>query len=66
MSLKDKRQQAGLLQSDIAERLNIDRSTVAKWENGEALPRANRLVQLAKIYNCTIEELLVKEGKEND
>ena len=47
MSLKDKRQQAGLLQSDIAERLNIDRSTVAKWENGEALPRANRLVQLA-------------------
>lgn len=56
-SLKSLREQAKLTQEDIAYKLNIDRSTIAKWETGEAMPRANKLPQLAQILGCTIDEL---------
>ena len=58
MAFKDARLKAGLTQSDVARKLNIDRSTVAKWEAGEALPNASNLPILAKLFNCKIEYLL--------
>lgn len=58
MFLKDRRTHAGLRQEDIAAELGIDRSTVAKWEAGESLPRADKLPQLARLLNCTVDELL--------
>lgn len=45
-------------QNEIAKRLEIDRSAVAKWESGESLPRADKLPELAKILNCTVDDLL--------
>ncbi len=56
-SLKSLREQAKLTQEDIAYKLNIDRSTIAKWETGEAMPRADKLPQLSQILGCTIDEL---------
>ena len=58
MAFKDARLKVGLTQSDVARKLNIDRSTVAKWEAGEALPNASKLPILAKLFNCKIEYLL--------
>ena len=52
------RQRANIRQEDLAERLNIDRSTVAKWETGKATPRAALLPKLADILGCTVDELL--------
>ncbi len=56
-NLKNLRDHANLTQENVAERLNIDRSTIAKWETGEAMPRADKLPQLAQILGCTIDEL---------
>ena len=56
-SLKSLREQAKLTQEDIAYKLNIDRSAIAKWETGEAMPRADKLPQLSQILGCTIDEL---------
>ena len=37
------RDAAKLTQDGLAEKLGVDRSTVAKWETGDALPRAAML-----------------------
>lgn len=58
MNIKKKRLEAGFTQIDLANKLEIDRSTVAKWETGESFPRAEKLIQLAEVLNCTIDELL--------
>lgn len=58
MNLKEVRNKAGLTQQDIADKLKVDRSSVAKWESGEAMPRVDKLKQLAIILDCTIDDLL--------
>lgn len=57
-NIQVKRNEVKLKQEDIARALDIDRSTVAKWETGRSLPRAERLVKLAKVLGCSIDELM--------
>lgn len=57
-NIQSKRTEANLKQEDIARELHIDRSTVAKWETGKSLPRAEMLVRLAKVLKCSIDELM--------
>jgi len=52
------RKKALMSQADVAEELGVERSTVTKWETGAAYPRAGMLMKLAKLYDCTIEELI--------
>lgn len=56
-AIKNLREKSGLSQIQLAAILAIDRSTVAKWETGEALPRADKLPALAKALNCKIDDL---------
>lgn len=63
MNIKNIREQAGLTQAEVAKALNVGQSAVAAWETGQALPRADKLIDIAKLLNCTIEELLKKEGE---
>ena len=58
MRFKVLREKANLTQAQIAEALNIGQSTVSMWESGENLPRADKLPQLARLLNCTVDELL--------
>ena len=55
---------ADMKQSDVAKELKINTSTVAKWETGASLPRADKLLILAKLYGCTVDQLLNAEKKE--
>ena len=57
MRTKELRESVNLTQEMLASLLNINRSTVAMWETGESMPRAEKLPQLAKIFNCNIDEL---------
>lgn len=45
----------------VAEALGVQESSVSKWERGVAKPRADKLPAIAKLYGCTIEELLSNE-----
>ena len=58
MKIKQYREKCKMLQDDLAILLNIDRSTVAKWETGAAKPRADKLPALAKLLHCTVDQLL--------
>lgn len=62
-NLEKYRRDAQMSQESVAARIGITQQAVAKWEAGEALPRAERLIQLAKLYGCTVDELL---GGEED
>lgn len=55
--IRNLRENKGLSQENIARELKIKQQAVAKWESGSALPRADKLPQLAKILDCTIDEL---------
>ena len=61
VNLKNIRLEKNMSQEQLAKEINVDRSTVTKWETGEAMPRANKLVKLSQIFNCSVDELL-KEG----
>ena len=53
------RREAGYLkQSDLSKVLNVDRSTVAKWESGTRYPSTQKLTLLSKLLNCTLDELV--------
>lgn len=51
-----------ITQSKLAEMLKVDRSSIAKWETGEAFPRADKLPQLAEILGCKIDDLFDKKA----
>lgn len=46
-----------ITQQKLSEQLGINRSTIAKWESGEAMPRADKLPDLARILKCNIDDL---------
>lgn len=45
-------------QREVATVLGVKSSAVSKWERGLSKPRADKLPTLAKLYGCSIEELL--------
>lgn len=57
-NFKKLRQEAKLSQKDVAERLGIYQSNVSDWENDVSRPEYERLIQLTKLYDCSIAELL--------
>ncbi len=56
-NLKLFRKGKNLTQGDVAEILNKDRSSIAKYESGKAVPPFNVLRLLSKLYDITIDEL---------
>jgi len=58
------RDAANLTQNGLAEKLGVDRSTVAKWETGDALPRAGMLPRIASILRCSVDDLLCPVSEE--
>lgn len=52
------REELGYSQQDIADAVNVDRTTVSKWETGIAKPRASKLLTLSNFLGCSIEKLL--------
>lgn len=59
-AIRKMRRARGLTQAKLAEALDVDTSTVTKWETGEAKPRADKLPLLAKILGCSIDELFAE------
>ena len=57
-NFKKYRREMGLSQKDVATQLGIYQSNVSDWENDVSRPEYEKLIQLSKIYHCTIAELL--------
>lgn len=57
------RKESGLTQEELAEKLNVTRQSVSRWESDSAFPETGKLVALSKLFNCTVDYLL-KYGEE--
>lgn len=57
-NLKALRTEKGLSQEQLAEKLNISRQAIAKWESGLAAPELEKLVALADLYQTPLDELV--------
>ena len=71
MKLSDKitkqRKVNGWSQEDLAEKLNVSRQAISRWENGTALPDANNILQLSKLFHVTTDYLLNEDySSDND
>jgi transcriptional regulator with XRE-family HTH domain len=60
--LRVAREGVPLSQADLGELTNVHQDTVARWERGEAKPRATSLTLLARALNTTVDWL--REGGE--
>ena len=58
--LRDLRKEKNLTQEELAERLNVSRQSVTKWENGKSLPDLVNIKKISHIFSVSID-LLVKD-----
>ena len=56
--IKEARRQCGLSQQQLAEKMLVSRSAVAKWEAGNGLPDVDNVKALAQLLNVSIDYLL--------
>lgn len=57
-NLKKLRTSKGMSQEKLAEKVNVSRQSVSKWETGDAYPEMNNLLELCKIFHCKINDLV--------
>ena len=53
-----RRSSQNMTQERLAERMNVSRQTISRWESGEALPEVPKLIELCDIFSCTLDNLL--------
>lgn len=64
--LYEYRKQSGLSQEELAEKLGISRQSVSKWERAESCPDTDNLIELAKIYNVSLDALVNNDVTKNN
>ena len=52
------RKKEGLSQEELGYKLNVTRQTVSKWELGQTTPEMEKLVEMSKIFNISVDELI--------
>ena len=52
------RKKCGYSQEELASKLGLSRQSVSKWERAEASPDTDNLIELAKLYNISLDDLL--------
>lgn len=69
MILADKliqlRKKSGMSQEELAEKMNVSRQAVSKWEGAQSIPDLDKILQLSELYGVTTDYLL-KDSVENE
>ena len=52
------RKENNITQEGLADKLNVSRQAVSKWESGMAYPDTEKLIQISKIFNVSLDELI--------
>ena len=55
--LVELRKSNGLSQEELAEKLGLSRQAISKWERGESSPDLDNIIQIAKLYKISFNEL---------
>lgn len=60
-NLREARKRASKTQENLAEELEVSRQSVSKWENGDGYPETEKLIQLSKLLNVSLDLLFADE-----
>ena len=70
MKLSDKlimlRKECGWSQEDFAEKVEVSRQAISRWENGTALPDAQNILRISKLFHVTADYLLNDDYERED
>lgn len=58
--LNQLRKLSGMTQEQFAEKLNVSRQTVSKWEKGNTYPDLESIVRVCRIFHVSSDDLLLK------
>lgn len=47
-----------MTQEKLAEKLNVSRQTISKWEQGSVYLEIERLIKICELFQCSIEQIL--------
>ena len=54
-----------LSQSDLAEKLNVSRQSISKWETGASVPELDKLILLSDLFRISLDELIKDDARVN-
>ena len=57
-ALSTLRKLADMTQNEVADRLNLSRQAISKYERGESFPDISILVMIAELFNVTLDQLI--------
>lgn len=73
--IKSERERLNISQDELAQRMNMTRQAISKWETGKSYPDIEKLLKLTEVFNLSLDELvkgdksfqenLIKEGRTN-
>ena len=52
-------------QGDLAEKLDVSRQTISKWENNMSIPELDKIISLSNVFDVTVDYLVKGEGDAN-
>lgn len=60
--LYELRKQKGFSQEELANRLNVSRQTVSKWEVGDSTPDMEKLIAISDLFGISLDELVLDKA----
>lgn len=66
MRLEELRKKRGMTQHELAVLAGVQQNTISQWESGKRNPSVTRLISLAKIFDCTLDELYGRDQPAQD
>ncbi len=60
------RKQKGLTQSELAEKINVSRQAISRWEVGLSVPSTDNLIFLSRLYDLPIDSLLQEQAQSSN
>ena len=66
-NLQNLRKIKNISQEELAEKLNVSRQAVSKWESGSGYPETEKIIAICEIFDCRhFRSLQGKAAKESD
>jgi len=59
------RKNSGLSQEQLAEKLNVSRQAISKWESGTAVPESEKLITISNYFDVSVDYLLKDDEADN-
>lgn len=61
-NIRQLRMEKGYSQATLADKIGVSQQAVTQWETGDAMPRADKLPELARLLGCKVDDLFTNQS----